>query len=310
MEGFMRLVHGICSAVVLLMSVTPGQAFLFLLAAGANQKPSPPPKLLELPSLNADKAIRPSGLPAPLLTEKRPEMPRLEQHAQVSNEDLLRRLERLEQENERLKRQQSAPGPTTGGDAPRGGLSGARLPGQVTSGWWVHMHAWNAQGNLGAGPLRTFRYDQQKFNYGVGHAKKHLPASGEIYVYRYEAWLRVTTAGTYQVGATLNCEFNHWCDYTVSLDGIKLAEFSGNNNGVQNRLVFAARQLEPGDYRMEMTLNLSRSSFLKYNPALVTVEPMIRAPTDMNFRQFSSSELLVPDRRDVPLGPPISWATW
>jgi hypothetical protein len=230
------------------------------------------------------------------------------QQAQVSNEELLRRLERLEQENERLRRQQGSG--STQEPAPRNGLPGSRLPAQVSSGWWVHMHNWNAQGHLGAGPIRTYRYDQQKFNAGVGHAKQNLPDSEELYVYRYEAWLRVTTAGTYQIGAVLNCEFNHWCDYTVALDGIRLAQFRGTNSGVQNQMVFASRQLEPGDYRMEMTFHLSRNAFIKYNPALVTMEPAIRGPGDMNFRPFGPDELLVPDRRDVPIGPPLSWRSW
>lgn len=61
---------------------------------------------------------------------------------------------------------------------------------------------------------------------------------------------------------------------------------------------------------MEMTFNLSRNSLIKCGPALVTMEPLIRAPGDMNFRPFAPDELLVPDRRDVPIGPPVQRVRW
>jgi hypothetical protein len=304
----MQILKVVLLAAALVGVASPSQAFLLLLGAGAEPEPPVPPTLRELPALNTEQAIRPSGLPAPFLLSPRPTMPQMQQ-AQVSNEELLRRLERLEQENERLRRQQGSA--TAQDPAPRNGLPGSRLPEQVTSGWWVHLHNWNAEGHLGAGPLRTFRYDQQRFNYTIGHRPNaNLADGGEIYLYRLEAWLRVTNAGSYQIGANLNCEFNHWCDVTIALDGVRIGEFRGTNNGVRNQLVFASRQLPPGDYRLELTFNLSRNSFLKYNPALVTMEPVIRGPNDMNFRPFGPDELLVPDRRDVPIGPPLSWRSW
>lgn len=300
---------------------TPASAFLlFLLGSEQGAKPQPPPTSQELAPLNAETPIRPGALPAPLLVAPGTRaMPGLDgaapphaslslpappmQLAQVTNEELLRRLERLEQENRQLRSQGAGQTP-----APRSGLESAPLPAQVTTGWWVHLHSWNAEGNLGAGPLRTFRYDPQRFNFAIGHRPEltHNLRS-EIYLYRYEAWLRVTQAGTYQVGANLNCAWNHWCSVAISLGGVRLAQFEGNNSGVVNHIVFAARTLEPGDYRMEMTFNLTRSQFINYRPTEVTIEPVIRTPTDMNFRPFGPNELLIPDRRDVPLGPTIPW---
>jgi hypothetical protein len=94
------------------------------------------------------------------------------------------------------------------------------------------------------------------------------------------------------------------------LDGIRIAQFNGQHGGTANQLVFGARQLEPGDYRMEMVFYIPKTNFLKYQPNRVTMRPQIRTAADMNFRDFSSTELLIPDRRDVPMGPPIQRSGW
>lgn len=307
----MRLIQGISVAGLLALTVSPAQAFFFLLAAGAaNPKPLPPPKIVELPALNPNTPIRPSGLPAPYYAEPRREMPRLGQLAQVSNEELLRRLERLEQENERLRRQQGAPAGNESSPAPRGGLPGTRLPEQVTSGWWVHLHNYNTAGDLGSGPVRTYRYDQQEFAATLAFKETNPSQWSEIFLYRFEAWLRVKEAGNYQIGALLNCAWSHPCNYSVMLDGIRIAQFQGQHGGTTNQLVFGARQLEPGDYRMEMVFHIPKTKFIKYEPNKVKMHPKIRTSGDMNFRDFSSTELLIPDRRDVPMGPPIQRSGW
>lgn len=290
-----------------------GQAFIFLMmGASGNGAPSPPPTLRELPARNPDVPIRPGGLPAPFLLQQGGQtMPRLSppagpQVAQISNEELLRRLERLEEENRRLRQQQSTPQPPTGA----GGTAdlGSRLPMQTSPGWWVHLHTWNPRGELGQGPIRTMRYPNQRFNMAIGHdPNKRGGQRDEIYIYRFEAWLRVQQAGTYQVGATINCAWNHWCNYLLLIDGVQLADVQGDNSGVSNRLVFAGRHLEPGDYRVEKIFHLTRNQFLNYRPTQAVLEPMIRAPGDMNFRAPRPDEVVVPDRRDVPLGLTIPW---
>jgi hypothetical protein len=302
----MKVLRLIVLVAGLVGAATPGHAFLFLLAAGAGQeKVKPPPILRELPPLNTDKEIRPSGLPAPyLLSPQNRAMPalpdRLAQASPQDLQDLRRRLDQLEEENRRLRGQGGAGASTA---APRDGLPGARLPAQVTSGWWVHLHQFNKDGNLGAGPTRTFRYDQQEFNTTIGFRETNATQWSEIFIYRFEAWLRVKEAGTHQIGAVLNCPFEHPCNYSVSLDGIRLAEFTGQHSGTANQLVFGARHLPVGDYRMEMVFFIPRTSFLKYRPHAVTMHPKVRTVADMNFRDFGSDELLIPDRRDVPIGP-------
>lgn len=241
-----------CGGMMLAALATPAQAFIFLMmGASGNGAPSPPPTLQELPARNPDVPIRPGGLPAPFLLQQGGQtMPRLSppagpQVAQISNEELLRRLERLEEENRRLRQQQSTPQPPTGA----GGTAdlGSRLPMQTSPGWWVHLHTWNPRGELGQGPIRTMRYPNQRFNMAIGHdPNKRGGQRDEIYIYRFEAWLRVQQAGTYQVGATINCAWNHWCNYLLLIDGVQLADVQGDNSGVSNRLVFAGRHLEPG----------------------------------------------------------------
>ncbi len=253
-------------AVALIATATPSQAFFFLLAAGAHrdQTPVPPPTLQELPPLNADKEIRPGTMPAPhLVTPQHRPMPALgQQHAQASPQDLQdlrRRLDQLEEENRRLRGQG---GSGVSATAPREGLPSARLPEQVTSGWWVHLHQYNTGGDLGAGPVRTFRYDQQEFNTTLGFRETNAVQWNEINIYRFEGWLRVTQAGTHQIGAVLNCAWEHPCNYSLMLDGIRIAQFSGQHGGTNNQMVFGARHLEPGDYRMEMVFYVPKTNFL------------------------------------------------
>lgn len=283
----------------------PSQAFLFLLALSANQKPSPPLPPLELPPLNLDKPIRPSGLPAPLLTTPQDRaMPRLEQQLAQNNADelreLRRRLDQLEEENRRLRGQSGQDSP-----APRGGLPSSRLPMQVSHGWWVHVHEWNDQGNTDNGPLVTYRYDQQEFRATIGFNPENRMFWRDFRIFRLEAWLRIKEAGSYQIGAIVACARDHPCQYSLALDGVRIAQYRGPDANTQ-QTVFATRHLEPGDYRLEMTYHITINRIiLVYEPWRVAIRPLIRTKNDMNFRNFRPDELLVPDRRDVPIGPPI-----
>lgn len=303
-------ISAILAVLFLVVGTTPGHAFIFLLLAGAGSEsgPPPPPVLRELPSLNGNVPVNPGELPAPFLENLNSrDMPRLDevQTAQVSNEELLRRLEKLEEENRRLRADQQ-----TSGNAPRQGLPGSNLPMQVTSGWWVHLHNWNKDGKLNSPQaLKTYRYPVQPFHAATGFREVNWAGDwDELYIFRHEGWLRVTEAGTYQLGAELTCGFNHPCHFSVRVDGVEIAQLRREN--VTNQLIYGSRHLEPGDYRIELVWSIAQNSFIKYNPGIVTMTPRIRTERDMNFRDFAPDELLVPDRRDVPLGPPLQWISW
>lgn len=226
-----------------------------------------------------------------------------------TNEDILKRLEALERENRELKRQMGSS--STAAPAPRSGLETQPLPPQTTPGWWVHIYDWNARGVIERDPGETFRYDQQKFNVTIGCTARSAPECTSAAVFRFEGWLRVAKAGTYQIGARLATPWRHSFNLTMKIGGITVYEQKRMGaDGIHNDIAFVGRALDPGDYRIEYIWGISTLSFIKYNPAGVVMEPMLRGPDDMNFRPFNDGELLVPDRHDVRLGPSLLWQTW
>jgi hypothetical protein len=310
-----RLCAALAAGVVLL-GATPGHAFFFLFALGAGKEngPPPPPELRELPALNEQIPVRPEGLHAPFrLNVETQQMPRLDaprpaevEVAQVSNEELLKRLEKLEEENRRLRAQS----PGGGTEAPLDGLPSDSALAQSTPGWWVHLHKWHELGELiDEIPLRTYHYEQQRFNAAIGFRYTEYAGDwSELYTFRHEAWLRVREAGTYHLGALMNCHWRHPCNFRLKIDGIEIARMTREE--ADNRIVYGRRQLDPGDYRIEIVWNIGNDSFIKYNPGTVFMHPKIRTERDMNFRNFRDDELLVPERRDVPRGPDMQWIEW
>lgn len=306
-------------AAAMTLAATPSHAFLFLmLGAAAADKPDEPPTVIEGPVLSPDVAIRPEGLPAPFLIEGHADaraMPPLVL-AQASNEEILRRLEALERENQEL-RQQLGGGSETGTKtsrftlrpefqaredaAVRDGLPSASLPMQTIHGWWAHIMPFNPDGDVeGKVPLATYRYPQQTFAPTIGMT----PDRGRIRsvgLFKFEGWVRIRTAGTYGFGGRVTCPFEHQCNFAVKIDGVTIYNSSGQRHN--DTLLTATRALEPGDYRIEYVFGMAKNRFINYQPHTVTMRPVIRGPNDMNFRDYREDELLVPDRRDVPIGP-------
>lgn len=216
-----------------------------------------------------------------------------------TNAEIMKKLEQLEQENADLKKRLEG---TTAEKLRQGGPSDA-LPAQVTPGWWVHMHEFNDP-DATSEPMRTFRYDQQQFTATIGYPGPRHNDWKKIYTYRFEGWLRVKKAGTVQLGAVLDNKRTHPFNLTIRVGGTTVMQKKGYaKEGTSNEMVYTSRHFDPGDYRIEYIWGMSTTSFIKYEPELVRIKPLVRTADDMNFREFANDELLVPDRQDVPIGP-------
>lgn len=285
------------------LNPSPAHAFLFfLLAAQQDHKPKAPPVEGQGVPLNVHVPIKPEGLPLPYLIEPNPramatlDAPLVLAQASPNLNDVMQRLEALERENQRLRRELDDTK-----NAPRSGLPGAALPRQTRHGIWVHIHDWNAEGIADAGKqTNTYVYTPQEFPATIGYT-----APNNLRTFRFEGWFRVKTAGTYQVGGRIDCgEFGHPCAFSIRLDGTEvLREVLTSTNLVR----YAERYLEPGDYRIEYVWGLTRNNYLNYRPHTARFQAVVRTPEDMNFRGFAEDELLVPDRQDVPIGPTLNF---
>lgn len=292
-----------------MLAPQPAHAFLFLLLAGQEDEPKGPPTEVEGLALNPDAVLEPEGLPAPFLMTLSPrEVPPItlaQSQTEPELADILKRLEALEEENKALKQELA-----DAKKAPRDGLPSDALPEQVAYGLWVHIHDWSPDGIAVPGKqVKTYVYKPTTFPATIGFdPKKNGNRRSELRTFRFEGWLRVKEAGTYQIGGLLDCkERRHECHFALSIDGKELMrELVKEGNTIR----YAERYLEPGDYRLEYVWGLKNQSYLKYNPGLVSFTPQIRTPEDMNFRNFAEDELLVPDRKDVPIGPTLDFSYW
>jgi hypothetical protein len=258
------------------------------------------------PRQSSDGAeIKPEQLPAPLQTHR---------FAQASPQDeILKRLERLEEENRRLRQHlpqnQSAPPP-----AQPGGPSPQRLPVQMVPGWRISLYEWNAEGNTSRDPIKVFQVRNQRFTGRLGQREIHkgdrsVPRLArraghtmEMFVYKLEGWLNVTRPGQYQIAQEVNCGFDHPCSLVMRLGDQQI--FAERNRHYENKLIYQGRELAAGAYRVEVIFNMTKSNFMKFDPDRVSIYPQIRGPGEHNFRDFNANELVSESDPSVPTGLP------
>jgi hypothetical protein len=222
------------------------------------------------------------------------------------NDDILRRLERLEEENRRLRQQlQSQPTPSP---QRRG------TPAQMISGWRVSLYPWNAEGFISGDPIRVFNIGNQRFNAKLGQkpvdrTDRSLPRevrrsghTNEMFIYKLEGWLQVKQAGQYQLGFEVNCGFSHPCNLSAKLGDQQM--FNERHKNFENKVLFQGRMLPVGNYRIEIMFNIARNQFMKFAPERVSLYPQIRGPGEFNFRDFGPEELLTEASAGIPGGPP------
>jgi hypothetical protein len=304
--------------------VAPGTEKLAIVELPA-RLPSPRVAEVKIPSLPNDAPVA-MALPAPIMAPRasstqlidRPP-PKDFQVAQVTNDEMLKRLERLEQENKQLREQlnKETPGskqPTVVPSRPTSAINPQTVPAQMVPGWRVSLLPWNATSSTSAEPISVFILENQSINGLLGQHKR--PAgdpqmsttqqmfgyTDEMFVYRLDGWLHVTKPGTYQIGAQASCVEKHPCNLTVKLGGQQIITVT--NQIMDSRMLFQGRELDVGDYQMEISFGFSKNSFGKFDPRRMSVHPLIRAPGDQNFRDFGPTELITQADASIPVGPP------
>lgn len=282
----------------------------------ASQMPAPAPQItvsdMAVPK-QADTGRPVQGsLPAPIAASEGP--PRFDQLAQASpsNEEILRRLERLEQENQRLKQELDtarSASPLPAAPPSPGSLQPRQAPAQMIGGWRVSLYPWNRESSTTGGATSVFNMPNQRFNATLGQAppnpnnwnRVHRPST-EMFVYKFEGWLHVTKPGRHEVGFEMNCGFNHPCNLVVDLGGVQLINKRAVN--FTNTILQAGLDLERGDYPIEVVFGISQNRFINFQPAGVSIYPLYRPPGEYNFRTFGPSELLTEASPSIPNGMP------
>ncbi|OYZ99751.1 MAG: hypothetical protein B7X99_06770 [Rhizobiales bacterium 17-65-6] len=276
-------------------------------APQATPLPAPLPSIARVPPPKPpapDGRPRPGTMPAPIAGA--PEPPRRLAQA-PSNEEILRRLEQLEQENRQLKQQMNS----GAGAAPAGTLQPHQIPAQMVPGWRVSLYSWNREGEARGGPLTSFNLRNQRFNATLGQRplnrssvrERHQRATDEMFVYRFDGWLHAARAGRYELGFEVTCGFEHPCNLVVKLGGQQLVSI--RDKKFNNTLLQTGIDLEAGEsYPLEVTFGISQNTYFKFKPMAVTLYPLIRPPGELNFRDFGPGELLTEAKPGVPYGMP------
>jgi hypothetical protein len=132
------------------------------------QKHYDPPKQQEVKADTA-KNIVPESLPAPVMSQRQaeqtgPDVIPSGRLAQASQDEILKRLERLEEENRRLK-QQAQPNSSV---TQSGGPTTQRLPAQMVPGWKFSLYEWNSEGNTSRSPTHVFQVRNQRITARLG----------------------------------------------------------------------------------------------------------------------------------------------
>ncbi len=288
---------------------------------------SVPPATLDLPSpvrtplhaeqrpLSAptDAGPRAEALPAPTSRQ-------LIAQAPQTNEEILRRLERLEQENRELRQKvnpqtaapppaSAVPPPAAAGPAPQG-----RAPAQMIPGWRVSLYPWNAEGFINGDPIRVFNIPNQRFSGTLGQAAvdrsdrrlareiRRFGHTNEMFIYKLEGWLQVKQPGQYQLGFEVNCGFGHPCNLLARIGDQQL--FNERHKKFENQMLFQGRTLPVGNYRVEVVFGMATNKFMKFAPERVSLYPQVRGPGEFNFRNFGPEELLTEAHASIPSGMP------
>ncbi|MFG1225660.1 hypothetical protein [Xanthobacter wiegelii] len=247
-------------------------------------------------------------LPAPIAGSERRQLAQ----AAPSTDDILRRLDRLEQENQRLRQEleaekKRAAGPATGGST----LQPRQAPAQMVSGWRVSLYPWNAKGYVTGSPLVVFNIKNQRFDATLGQrppdrgdiVQRNQRATNEMFVYRFEGFLHVTRPGRNEIGFDVTCGFNHPCNLVVKMGGVQLINIQHQN--LENRILVAGLDLVAGDYPVEVTFSLASNRFIKFDPRnRVQLYPLYRPPGEYNLRDFGPGELLTESNPSIPYGLP------
>lgn len=274
--------------------------------------PAPPPQPgIGSPSVVPDQPGVPvrATLPAPLASSERTQVAQ----AAPSTSDILQRLDRLEQENQRLRQELEASKgnstqPTPPGSSPRG-----QAPAQMVSGWRVSLYPWNPEGYVTGSPLAVFNIRNQRFNATLGQRPPKIDrryevdtgvnATNEMFVYRFEGWLHVTRPGRHEIGFDVTCGFGHPCNLLVKIGGVQLINIQRQN--LENKILLTGLDLTPSDYQVEVIFGLSNNQFIKFEPRnKVQLYPLYRPPGDYNLRDFGPGELLTESSPSIPYGPP------
>lgn len=274
--------------------------------AAAERLPAPLSSIAETPAPApppADGRPRPGQMPAPLAGSIAAEKP-VQLAQTTTNEEILRRLEQLEQENRQLKQQMGAG--SGGGQA----LSPAVPRAQMVPGWRISLYDWNPEGVARGGPHASFNMRNQRFTAMLGQRpidrskirERHQKSTDQMFVYRFDGWLHVTRPGRYELGFEITCPFEHHCNLVVKVGDQQV--FTVRDRKFDNTLLQTGIDLEARDYQIEMTFGLSQNRFFKFKPMAVTWYPMIRTPGELNFRDFAPGELLTEAGPGVPYGMP------
>jgi hypothetical protein len=324
------------SDIVKPQNVRLAMAGALLLASG--EKRYEPPEMIERVA-PADAPVPDAGtLPAPVRTPLREEpgrespavladAPRSEAlpaqtgrqllaQASPTNEDILRRLERLEEENRRLRQQQgqmptnSIPAPT----AMPAPVQRGSTPAQMIPGWRVSLYPWNAEGFITGDPIRVYNIPNERFTATLGQAPvdrtdrrlarevRRFGHTNEMFIYKLEGWLQVKQAGQYQLGFEVNCGFGHPCNLLARIGDQQM--FNHRHQKFENQLLFQGRTLPVGNYRVEVIFNIATNNFMRFAPERVSLYPQIRGPGEYNFRNFGPEELLTEANASIPSGAP------
>lgn len=305
------------------------------LVSAAHQKRYEPPEIVEKPAAPSAGLPKSKTMPAPVRAPlhqpaaKEPDVsgqPRAGRlpapiqagrfaQAAPSNEDILRRLEKLEEENRRLRDQvKGGAVPPASGSPASPSPERKAAPAQMISGWRLSLYPWNAEGFISGDPVRVYNVRNQRFTGLLGQVPvartdrsvpfsvRHQGYTNEMFVYKLEGWLHVTRPGTYQMGFEINCGFQHPCNFSVKLGDQRL--FSERHQNFENKILFQGRELPVGDYRIEVTFNIANQKFMKFDPRRMSVFPQVRGPGEFNFRDFGPQELLTEANASIPSGPP------
>jgi len=191
----------------------------------------------------------------------------------------------------------SGPAPAVGAPAASGGDVSAYAPGAVAI---VHAAPPNAR------QIEEVPADSVGgFVYTGGPISLHdLSAQGVRYTgltgVELQGWLKTTEAGRYELGDDLhgfpgetilgaNCVLEAWLEDRVIGSQQGVLPIRGNSGGEQRLSLVTGANLQPGLYKLRLWTVCSSAA---PRAARITVDLLLKSPSDLNLRGFRSEELL------------------
>lgn len=206
------------------------------------------------------------------------------------NEELKARLDRLE----KLLEGGSKTTTTTTEPAKEPVTETANPDMTTLPGWLVELHPWRKDLQLSADAKRTMVLENCEFTGTLGATNDM-----EMSIYRFQGIFQAKDPGRYAFAMDTTCGFGHGCQLSYSVDNNELIRFSGQT---ETRLM-EGLALEPGNHKLSFVITLMKSNFLKYSPdQRFKWKPMVKAPNDLNFRDFTPEELFVQIPRNANMG--------